>query len=415
MKSLLYLAVLLAGCVEHKDGLTGTQSIEVAIVAPTSVGSVNVRLPDSQRDVTVDLTAKDADGEVDTSFTATIRVYAQFLGTLTPRLDQTPLATIQMTNGVANDATITLPDSVLGPTTLWFDNGTGFGPDYMHGLVTGTSPTLWFRDPYITDLQRPRDEMAVDALSLTPLTDKQIAVSDSRYGDDGRLVVTSVFAQGYTVSDVQCGPGGAPPCTAAAYDHVMVFTFSAARDQSRRPLEVGDLVERFNGGLSEFNGLTEVGFPRTFVPVKLDPDTGLPVLDPQTGLEVVAPDTNPARLPAPVRVDPATWFGPLSTGNGVINFERNEAGAIEIVNAKVCPIDDDYTTYKQWKLDPAGASGSCGRDVINVITQGTDFSTDPTTLAGRVLPRVVGILRPVNIGSFNVWIMYPRGASDIQL
>jgi hypothetical protein len=400
MKRILYCAVLLAGCVETKDPITGTQSIQVAITAPTSVGSVDVRLPDSQRTVTVNLTALDADGNLDTSFTSEIRVYAQFLGTLTPDLDTAPapgtLQPIQMTNGVAMGAQVTIPDAVLGPTTLWFDNGSGYGDRYEHGQVTGTSPTLWFRDPYIADLQTPRDEMAVDALSLTPLTDKQIAVSDSRYGENGRMVITSTFAQGYTVSDVQCGAGGAPPCTAQAYDHVMVFTFSAPRDQEGRTLEVGDVIEQFNGGLSEFNGLTEVGFPRTIVPQQ--------------------PENNPARLPAPVTLDPATWFGPLSTGNGIINFERNEAGAIEILNAKVCPLDDEYTTYKQWKLDPAGASGTCtGNKLINVITQGSDFTTDPGTLVGRVLPSVVGILRPVNIGSFNVWIIFPRGSSDIRL
>ena len=41
----------------------------------------------------------------------------------------------------------------------------------------------------------------------------------------------------------------------------------------------------------------------------------------------------------------------------MINFERNEAAPIAILNGKVCPLDDDYTTYKQWKLDPAGAGG----------------------------------------------------------
>lgn len=395
MKRLLLISAVLGGCVDHRDPLAGTQSIVVQVKSPSSVGSVDVRLPDTQRDVVVDLTAKDADGETDTSFTAELQVYAQFLGTLTPLFGEEPLATVQMTNGVATDATITLPPSVLGPTTLWFDNGTGRGDRYEPGTVTGTSPTLWFRDPYIRDLQTPRDETSLDALSITPLTNKQISVSASRHGADGRLVVTSTYAQGYTVSDVACGPGGAPPCTAEAYDHALVFTFSAPKDQDGHAIHVGDEVAKFNGGLSEFNGLTEVGFPRTTVP------------DPQ--------QNDPARLPAPVVVDPATWFGPLSASDGMINFERNESGAIALVNAKVCPLDDDYETYKQWKLDPAGASGNCGDDVINVITQGTDFETDPATLVGRVLPRVVGILRPVNIGSFNVWIIFPRGASDLQL
>ncbi|GEM_PF-1004572 len=403
MKRIIYVATLgsaLLGCVEERDAVTGTQSIKIDLVAPTSGGEINNRLPDTARSVTVNLTALDENAEVDASFDQTIRVYAQFLGTLTPQLDQMPLAQIPMSGGMAANAMITLPDSVLGQTTLWFDNGSGLGPDYQHGAVTGISPTLWYRDPFVRDIQTPRDEMAVDALSITPLTDKQVTVDESRNGATGRLVVTSVFAQGYTLSDVSCGPGGAPPCTADSYDHAMVFTFSAPRDESGRPLEIGDTVRRFNGGVSEFNGLTEIGFPRTFVT-----DANNPTLE-----------HDPARLPAPVLFDTA-WFGPLSNPAGRINFERNEAGAIEIRGAKVCDVanDPNYATYKQWKIDPAGASGTCGSNTLSLITAGTDFTTDPVTLKDRILPRVVGILRPVNIGSFNVWIVYPRGSSDIDL
>jgi len=395
MKPFIYMALgaSLVGCVDNRDAITGTQSLQIELVSPASGGDINARLPDTQRAITVSLTALDADGELDTSFDQVVRVYAQFLGTLTPQLSDMPLASIQMTGGVASNATITLPDSVLGQTTLWFDNGTGVGPGYKHGAVGGVSPTLWYRDPFISDIQTPRDETAVDALAVTPLTDKQVTVAASRYGANGKLVVTSVVAQGYTVSDMNC-PGGNPPCTTEPYNHAFVFTFSAPRDQTGETIEIGDIIERFNGGVSEFNGLTEIGFPRSFV--------GEPKVN------------NRALLPTPVVMETA-WFGPLSNPAGRINFERNEAGPIEIRNAKVCPTDDDYTTYKQWKIDPAGMMGTCGNNVINLITQGTDFTTDPTTLEGRILPSVVGILRPVNIGSFNVWIVYPRGSSDIRL
>jgi len=403
----LGLGLGLGACTDTRDPLTGTQSLEVQVVSPADYGDVNNRLPDTQRTLVVNLTAKDAEGQVDTSFAGDIRVYAQFLGTLTPDLAQQPLVTIPVANGVAMNQTIMLPPSVFGATTVWFDNGTGVGPEYQHGAVTGTSPTLWYRDPFISDLQRPRDETALDALSITPLTDKQIRVGSSRYGARGALVITSTFAQGYTVSDVECATGGAmptPPCTTQDYDHVMVFTFSAPRDQFGHSLQVGEVIAAFNGGLSEFNGLTEVGFPRTFTHAT-DRDVE-PVIDQRL-------------LPAPVRFDPA-WFGPLSNPSGRINFERNEAGAIEIVNAKVCPVDDGpegvYTQYKQWTIDPSAAGDQCGTsNVLNLITAGTDFTTDPRTLVGQTLPRVVGIVRPVNIGSFNVWILYPRGKDDLTL
>ncbi len=405
MKSTLLLmlsALGLSACATETDAITGIQSLRVELLAPTTTGSVDQRLPDTQRALTVNLTALDANGDTDSTFNDPIRVYAQFLGTLTPSLESMPLVTIPMENGVATARPIMLPASVLGPTTLWFDNGTGLGPDYEHGKVAGTSDTLWYRDPFISDLQTPRAETDIDALTLTPLTDKQISVSTSRYGARGRLVVTSVFSQGYTVSDVECADAsGTPPCTTMAYDHVMVFTFSAARDQYRRLLEVGRVISKFNGGLSEFNGLTEVGFPRTFAP---EADGEMPVI-------------NLGRVPPPVRFN-QTWFEPLSDPMGRINFERNEAGAIEILNAKVCPTDDDYDTYKQWKIDPSGVGTPAvcnGSKVISVITQGTDFTTDPRTLVGKVIPRMVGIVRPVSIGSFNVWIIFPRGTSDVTL
>jgi hypothetical protein len=50
-----------------------------------------------------------------------------------------------------------------------------------------------------------------------------------------------------------------------------------------------------------------------------------------------------------------------------------------------------------------------------VITAGVVTSVDPAVLVGQRLPRVVGILRPVSIGSFNVWIIFPRGAGDLTL
>lgn len=378
-----YLLLLaLAGCVDSRDAITGTQSLRIELVSP-SPGSEADRLPSSENTIVVNVTALGPDGEVDTSFDNPVRVYVNFLGTLTPYLDAPPLETITMSGGVAMNQSIMLPP-VFGPATLWFDDGGASEPTF----ASGASPTLWYRDPYVADIQTPLDEMALDALEKSPLEQKQITVDSSRHGADGRLVVTSVFAQGYTVSDVQCGPGGAPPCTAGDYDHQMVFSFSAARDERGRTIEVGQVIDGFAGGVSEFNGLTEIGFPQTFVEGEVDKDL--------------------ARMPTPVTFD-TSWF------TNKIMFERNEAAPITIENAVVCDLDDDYATYKQWKLDPAGVGGDCtgNRNVINVITTGV-IPTDPATLVGKTLAKITGVLRPVNIGSFNVWIIYPRSMADVQ-
>ncbi|HEY4243420.1 MAG TPA: hypothetical protein VGM88_26590 [Kofleriaceae bacterium] len=387
--AILFLAV--AACVDHRDGVTGTQSIAVELVAPTDPGTIDDRLPDTARTVTMNLTAMDADNNMDPTYTADLQVFVNFLGTLTPPLGALqPLATFHVENGVAMNQTVMLPP-VFGQATVWMSDDQDDNATY----ATGTSPTLWFRDPVISDVQTPHSETALDALQASPLQNKNIDVSASRYGANGRLVVTSIFAQGYTVQDMNCSnAAGDPPCTTDPYDSIEIFSYSAPEDQHSLLLAEGECITGFRGGVSEFNGLTEVGFPESFT-------------DDQT--------VNTMREPPPVKLDPTTWFQPLSNPDGEINFERWEAAAIEIDNGVMCALDDDYTTYKQWKIAPGGDC-SATKQLINIITAGVIADLDPTTIpTGAVLPKVVGILRPVSIGSFNVWIIYPRRDADLTL
>src|SRR5689334_4160683 len=203
------LLLVVAACVDTKPPIKGTQSLAVTITSPSDPGTEAARLPDTARTITYNLQALDQDGNPDASYTRDVQVYVQFLGTLTPYLGDTPLATVHVANGVAMNQSITLPP-VFGPTSIWFDDGKDTDATY----ATGASPTLWYRDPFIQDIQKPNDEMALDALSASPLQNKNLDVRQSRYGANGRLVVSSIFSQGYTVSDMQCGPNGAPPCTA---------------------------------------------------------------------------------------------------------------------------------------------------------------------------------------------------------
>ena len=387
MRKYLFL-LLVAGCVDTRDPITGTQSLQIDLKSPA--GSEANRLdPNTAAPALIDVTAIGPDGQPDTTYSNQVQVYVNFLGTLTPYLGGTPLATVSMNGGKAMNQSIPLP-KVFGPATLWLDDGSSMSPTY----ASGASDTIWYRDPFISDIQRPANPMSLDALEKSPLELKQLRVDQSEFGTSvGRMVVTSVFAQGYTVDDVSCSAGGAPPCTTMPYHHAMVFSFSAARDDHGCLIKEGQVIDGFAGGVSEFNGLTEIGFPQSF--------------DSRTKDSCDAQDVNEARIPQPVAFDP-TWF------TNKILFEENEAGLISIANAKVCNLDDDYTTYKQWKIDPAGVGGDCGgnKNVINLISTGV-IPTDPATLVGKTLPRVVGTLRPVNIGSFNVWIVYPRSAADV--
>jgi hypothetical protein len=372
------LTVLAAACVEDVPGLEGTSSLRVELLDPVDPGAVDRRIADGTRAITVKVSAIDTHNQVDATFTASVQVHVQFLGSLTPELGaRAPLATVDVVAGVSQPTVITLP-AVFGPTVLWIEDGDRDAATF----ATGTSPTLWFRDAHIADISTPENPMGLDALVASPLELKQVSVSSSRHGALGRLVVTSTYSQGYTVSDVKCADAaGTPPCTTEDFDHVLVFTFGRPQAVGGRSILVGDTVARFTGGVQEFNGLTELGFPQTFLADE---------------------PARPERVPPP-RVVSTSWFSSL------IEFEKVESFLIQIDGATVCPVDDDYATYKQWKLD---LGQGCGRQAINVITAGVvDF--DPVANEGARLTTVVGALRPVNIGSFNVWIIYPRSPADL--
>jgi hypothetical protein len=381
------LLCALSACTDTTAPIKGTTSLAVTIVTPTNLGDVDNRLPGGVIDVVVNIQAKDAAGNDDATYTKPVSVYVHYLGTLSPYLDGVPIAKIDVTNGVATNQHITSPTiKPYGPTELWFDDDPSPSPTYAAGI----SPTIWYRDPFIADIQTPTSETSIDAFSNSPLVGKNVSVVTSKHGANGRLVVTSVYAQGYTVADVACGANGTPPCIADSYDYMDVFSYSAAVDQNKLFLSEGQVIKGFAGGASEFDGLTEISFPQTF----------------STGL-VSQVDKS---LEPPTTVIDNTWF----TTNK-INFERNESGAIEIANGVVCPLGPDYVTYKQWQIDPAGVGNptNCGgSNLINVITAGV-VDLDPGTLVGKKVPKLVGILRPINIGSFNVWIIYPRSMADI--
>jgi hypothetical protein len=325
------------------------------------------------------VTAKDAQNQIDTGVTRTLRVYVQFLGSLTPAHDAVvPLATIDMAAGVSPVKTVTLPP-VFGPTTIWVeDNGAG------GSFAAGASPPLWFREPTTSDVSTPRDLAGLDALSASPLENKQVTVKTSRYGARGRMVVTGTYAQGYSVSDVECADAaGAPPCVAGDFDHVLVFSFSRPKDEQGRNIEAGQFIDGYAGAVQEFNGLTEMGFPQSFVT-----DTSIDL----------------TRLPTPPVVQ-AAWF------QAPIEFEKRESSPIAVEGGTVCPLDMDFTTYKQWKLDLG--RGCASGSAVSVITNGViDF--DAAAHEGQVLTRVVGVLRPVNT-SRNVFIIYPRNSADLVL
>jgi hypothetical protein len=383
MRAVVVSAALLitSGCVDHEPSLVqGTTSLKVDLLAPADPGSQMNRLPDGTVNATIRVTAIDDKGETDTTVSRDVDLYVQFLGTLTPpHVKGVPFQKVTLNAGVSASTAVTLP-LVFGPTVFWVEDAEGTNPTY----ATGTSTPIWFRDPYIADTQRPASETAVDALSVAPLDNKTVDVTASRYGAMGRLVVSGVYATGYTLDDVKCqDANGTPPCQAGDYDHAFIYSYSRPIDQTGAKIQFGENISGFQGGVTEFDGLTEIGFPQSFVAAN--------------------PVVNPAQVSTPVKVD-MSWFSNL------ILFERAESGLIELDNATLCTLDGDWTKYQQWKLD----IGAGCTTPINVISAGV-INFDPTPYQGMVIKKVVGTIRPINIGSFNVWILYPRFDQDLVL
>ena len=408
MRALLICLALVA-CTDHRAAITGTASLQITLVTPSDPGSQANRLADTARTVSVTITAYNEQGEVDTTYNKLLQVYVYYLGTLSPYLGGSPFATVQMANGQGALTNAMLPP-VFGPTTLWFDDGQDAGATF----ATGVSPTLWYRDPFISDIQTPISETAVNALTDSPLENKNVTVALSRYGARGALVITSLYSSGYTLADVQCADTNlTPPCTSQNYDYIDVYSYSAPQDQIKRFLNEGQIILAssficnttnpcgFAGGISNFDGLIEVGFPQTFVSGPPGTTAGVP-----NNLPTVCTACEPAPVVADFSGNPATdWF------INPIQFKRNEAAIIEIDNAKVCDLDSDYATYNEWKLDPSGVGGMCtGKNILDIVTAGT-VDIDPSTLVGKTLPKLVGSLRPYM--EYDVWLVYPRSLADI--
>ena len=370
----------LSGCVETLPPLTGTNSFEVSLAESVFVGSKESRLAVLPTEAEIGVRAIGMDGEFDPSFSGKIQIRVHYLGSIGVPGDRgRPLAEVEVKNGIAENVQVGLP-TVYGPTVLWVDDA----ENEQATLATGTSDAMWFRNPFLAEISTPSAEESFNALSRSPLETKQVRVTESRYGARGRLVVTGVYPEGYTVSDVECqDEDGTPPCVAGAYDHLYVFAFGLSTYEGGGALEVGHTISGVSGPVSEFNGLTELSFPQTYA------------TDQKARLEIV---------PEPVVISNDSLAAP-------IQMERLEAGLVAVEGGTVCPLDKNYQSFSQWKLD---IGQGCSKGVA-VISKGVVSGFDPADFVGQSIPKIVGTLRPINLGRFNVWLMYPRNRDDLVL
>jgi len=393
VRRLALLALLAAGCHQGPEfNPQEVQTLEITLASDVNLGTE--AMPNADRTLRFDMVARDRTGGVASGFNGKIQSYVFFAGTLSPdrAAGASSLQEIQVTGGLAQGLTLNLP-TAFGPSSLWLEDAGE--PDRAPTYAAGSTPTIWYREPYLSDVQRPPVPARASA-SLSNyhsiLEGKQVRVNQSQHGVDGRLVVTSVDAQAYSVSDAKCGPGGTPPCTSVALGHLYVFTFS------KPPVEVGSLLKEVRGGVTEFVGFTELSFPRQ----DLLKNGETPIID--------------ARLvPTPVLLTPATV-----ADNAVM--EDNEAALVELRGVIVCkpasPDDiDRFERFRQFPIDLGTGSGCGGAGAPSLAMP--SFTFDPYQNDGKRIDSVLGMVRNVagdSSGgrSFSFWTINVRAPADVK-
>jgi len=118
------------------------------------------------------------------------------------------------------------------------------------GLATGVSPTIYFDNPTIRDVQNG------DQLHVSPLRGQQVSITS------GTLVVANILASGFYVVDLQDNT------TDRLHNAMFIFTFSKPQG-----LFYGDVLCGVSGSVQDFVGATQLSFPSFTRYVPDDPNT----------------------------------------------------------------------------------------------------------------------------------------------
>ncbi len=241
----LVLAAMAVGCVDNEPypNATGVSSLEVTLLQPTQLGSPAAP---SQRasEATFNVVAHDANGNV-VKKDLMVDVFVSFGGIKTGADaacgadvgDAMPIETIKLHGGMLMNHTTQLP-SAFGSTSIWIDEPSSG--------ATGASPTIYFRNPFIAEIQTPADITAPNATFCSTFDNKFLNVDHAQNGGQ-QLIVTSVFSGAFVVTDT-----GAP-----TYNNIYLYAFG----QPPSYIVPGKVVTNFSGNYSKFVGFTELNFP----------------------------------------------------------------------------------------------------------------------------------------------------------
>ena len=234
------------GCTDHRTLATAGQiaTLEVQLIDPPADKLGSPQAPVNVKAATFNVIARDASGAV-VPKDIDAQVFISFGGVKTGAesacgADDTgtkPIETITLKGGMLMGHKVDLP-LAFGSTSVWID-------DPASG-TTGASPTIYFRNALIPEVQTPPD---LDGGQRHLLLAVQRQVPARRQGDRRRAargdvgVRQRVRRHRHRRLDVQ--------------QHLPVRVRQAARAPSSR----GACVKSFSGNYSKFVGFTELNFP----------------------------------------------------------------------------------------------------------------------------------------------------------
>lgn len=390
-----------AACVTQRPSPTAGQVsvLELVLTDPAERGSPGQ--PVAVRRATFEVIARDEQGQV-VEQDLDADVFVSFGGVRTGQATTCqssqsvkPLATLRLSAGRAVGRTVDLPQA-FGPTNLWIEERS------TH--VIGASPTIYFRNPYISDVQKPLDLAAPNVTFCTPF-EKRFVLIDGAEGA-GKLVVSSVFGNAFAITDTG----------ASAWNSIYVFTFGRPPSYVVRGRVLGEV----SGNVSKFIGFTELNVP----------------------LYQRTDEVSPQLLPQPVPLAPGDLTN-IPKLLSAVSSEVTVAGAICNPNAPNAV--EQWTKFNTFLLDQSGAGACDAFSSYSVqLPSKVVGSFDLVANVGKTVT-IVGMLKnssgqnayldasgdpvacdaatPCGMGTcveglcrknpFNFWTVLTRGASDV--
>jgi hypothetical protein len=397
------VAALLSACSTQQPSETAGRisSLELKLIDPKPTALGTPAAPISTQRATFDLFAIDDQGGV-FGGDVDVNVYISFGGVKTGKVSACgagstdPIATIHLTKGAATGNAVDLPQA-FGATSIWLDENVSH--------ATGASPTMYFRNPLVGDVQTPPDLMATNATFCTPFDGKFIIVDQATQG--GQLVVTSVFGDSFVVTDTG----------AQIFNSMYLYSFGKPPSY----IVPGKVLKSFSGNVSKFVGFTELNFP----------------------LFDATDDTVPlAPLPPPVVLSISSLANRDNVG--LLKYDAS----VVTYTGKICdPMlnPSQWTKYNEFVIDGNNTCDSLTNYAVELPAK-TLGTFDPLMTKGKTLT-VVGMLRNnsgqnsvldangmeiscsaqvvcatgscidgvCKKGVYNFWTIYPRSQADITV